>query len=91
MRGETRRHDSLVRAAMDALGRKTCGAARTVKPCGPVPPTLGSSLIDTRFRPRGRNAEIDKATEANKPGLRGERGVSRKAIAQGVPCDFGPT
>jgi len=29
---------------MDALGRKTCGAMRTVKPCGPVPPMQGTSL-----------------------------------------------
>jgi hypothetical protein len=38
-----------------------------------------------RFRPCGRNAEGDEATEASKPGLWGERGVSRKAIAQGKP------
>src|ERR1700760_3489906 len=31
------------RAAMDAWRRKTCDATRTVKPCGPDPPTLGSS------------------------------------------------
>jgi len=30
---------------MDGLRRKTCGATRTVKPCGPDPPTLGSSLV----------------------------------------------
>ena len=34
------------RVAMDAWRRKTCGATRTVKPCGPDPPTLGSSLVD---------------------------------------------
>ena len=56
---------------MDALGRKTCGAMRTVKPCGPDPPTLGSSFIDTRFRPYGRNAEIDEAMVAKKPGTPG--------------------
>ena len=70
---------------MDALGRKTCGAMRTVKPCGPDPPTLGSSLIDTRFRPCGRNAEIDKTTGANKPGTPRRARSSRKTIAQGVP------
>src|SRR5689334_1918875 len=31
------------------------------------------------------NEDDSFATEANKPGLWGERGVSRKAIAQGVP------
>ena len=34
---------------MDALGCKTCGASRTVKPCGPDPPTLGSSLPGCEF------------------------------------------
>jgi hypothetical protein len=28
---------------MDAWRRKTCGATRTVKPCGPVSPTLETS------------------------------------------------
>ena len=42
---------------------------------------------DARIKSR---VESPEATEANKPGLWGERGVSRKAIAQGVPCDFGP-
>jgi len=28
---------------MDALDRKACGTARTVKPCGPDSPTLESS------------------------------------------------
>jgi hypothetical protein len=46
---------------MDVLGRKTCGAIRTVKPCGPVPPTLGSSLPIINWQ----------AMEANKPGTPG--------------------
>ena len=29
---------------MDALGRKTCGTMRTVKPCGSGSPMLESSL-----------------------------------------------
>ena len=70
---------------MDASGRKTCGTMRTVKPCGPDPPTLGSSLVEMRFRPYGRNAEIDEATGANKPGTPGRARSSRKTIAQGVP------
>jgi hypothetical protein len=39
---------------------------------------------------RARHAEICAAMVAKEPGHQGERGVSRKAIAQGVPCDFGP-
>ena len=56
---------------MDALGRKTCGVMRTVKPCGPDSPTLESSFVDARFRPSGRNAEIGEATGAKKPGTPG--------------------
>ena len=64
---------------MDALGRKACGTARTVKPCGPDPPTLGSS----------RRIDEPERWGLKSPVPQGERGVSRKAIAQGVPCDFG--
>ena len=39
------RHDSSVRDAMDASGRKTCGTARTVKSCGRGPPTLESGFV----------------------------------------------
>jgi hypothetical protein len=55
------------RAARRAAG------SRTVKPCGPVPPTLGSSEWRCPF-----------ATEANKPGTPGRARSSRKPIAQGV-------
>jgi hypothetical protein len=48
---------------------------RTAKPCGPGAPTLASSLVEF----------IHKATVANKPGHRGERGISRNTIAQGKP------
>ena len=34
---------------MDVLCRKTCGTMRTVKPRGPVPPTLGSSRLKCDF------------------------------------------
>ncbi len=43
---------------------------RTAKACGPDPPTLGSSFFEM----------IEKATEANKPGLRGEHAISRKPL-----------
>jgi hypothetical protein len=63
-------------AGCDGRGRAARRAAhlRTVKPCGPVPSTLGSSC-----------AAICAATVTESPTHRGERGVSRKAIAQGVP------
>ena len=48
---------------------------RTAKSCGPDAPTLASKLV------RG----ISLATVATKPGHRGEREVSRKTIARGVP------
>jgi hypothetical protein len=38
---------------MDAWCRKTCGAMRTVKPCGPDPPTLGSSLLIMNWQDDG--------------------------------------
>jgi hypothetical protein len=50
------------RDAMDAEAGRRCTPRRTVKSCGPDPPTLGSS-----------SWTISRATEANKPALRGER------------------
>jgi hypothetical protein len=41
--GRSRSSRVSVRDAVDAAWRKTCGMSRTAKPCGPVPPTLGSS------------------------------------------------
>jgi hypothetical protein len=62
-------------AGCDGRGRAARRAAqsRTVKPRGPVPPTLGSS----EWNPF--------ATEAIKPGTPGRARSSRKTIAQGVP------
>jgi hypothetical protein len=70
-------------AGCDGRGRDARRAAqsRTVKPCGPVPSTLGSSCAE-RFAQR---------RWLKSPTHRGERGVSRKAIAQGVPDVFGFT
>jgi hypothetical protein len=51
---------------------------RTAKSCGPDAPTLVSSR---------RN--YSPATVARKPGHRGERAISRKTIAQGVPGETG--
>jgi hypothetical protein len=56
------------RDAVDAACRQTCGRSRTVKPCGPDPPTLGSSFAEM----------IGEATGANKPGTPGRARSSRK-------------
>src|SRR5437016_10186026 len=50
---------------------------RTAKSCGSDAPMLASSLC-----------EEAQMTVSNKPGHRGEREVSRKTIARGVPGDF---
>jgi hypothetical protein len=52
---------------------------RTAKACGPVPPMLGSSLKAKAFARRRQP----------KPGLRGERAISRSTIVQGMPDCFG--
>jgi hypothetical protein len=63
--------------AMDAGGASDEGAVlRTAKPCGPDTPTLVSS---------SREASFLGTTVARKPGHRGERGISRKTIAQETP------
>jgi hypothetical protein len=54
---------------------------RTAKSCGPDAPTLVSSWRKT----------IPLMTVANKPGHRGERDISRKTIARGMPGDAGVT
>jgi hypothetical protein len=66
------------RVAMDATARRRCALRRTVKPCGPDPPTLGSTL----------GSKSPGGMVAKKPGTPGRARSSRKAIAQGVPCDF---
>ena len=48
---------------------------RTAKPCGPDASTLA-------FKSRASEREV---TVTNKPDHRGERGISRKAITQGMP------
>jgi hypothetical protein len=54
---------------------------RTAKACGPDAPTLVSSLAEA----------TSQATVARKPGHRGERAISRKTIARGMPGDAGVT
>jgi hypothetical protein len=58
------------RDAMDAKHRRRTMRTRTTKLCGPVPPTLGSSL----------RMMILQATAASKHGRRGERSISRKPL-----------
>jgi hypothetical protein len=64
--------------------RRRTQALRTAKACGLGPPMLGSSLatggvgLNGRGRPAGRRRQ-------SKPGLRRERAISRKPIAQGMP------
>src|SRR5258708_12323101 len=57
--------------------RVTNVPTRTAKSCGSGAPMLASSL-----------REEAQATVSNKPGHRGEREVSRKTIARGMPGDF---
>jgi hypothetical protein len=64
---------------MDAAALRRCVPKRTVKPCGPVPSMLGSSCAKRFAQRRWLKSPIH----------RGERGVSRKAIAQGMPERFG--
>ena len=62
---------------------------RTAKSCGPDTPTLVSSFVRSRASPTGRRcAIIHGATVAKKPGHRGERAISRKTIAWGMPDVF---
>src|SRR5258706_3393027 len=64
-----------VRRAQMRAGRMTL--MRTAKSCRSDAPMLASSL-----------REGAQATVSNKPGHRGEREVSRKTIARGMPGDF---
>ncbi len=69
-----------LRDAMDALLRMRRSASRrTAKPCGPGLPTLRSSSA-TRFAER---------RGLSSPVPRGERGISRSTIVQGMPDCFG--
>jgi hypothetical protein len=72
-------------AGCDGRGGAARRAApmRTAKSCGPDAPTLASS--------RRRCFRISLATVARKPGHRGERDISRKTIARGMPGVFGVT
>jgi hypothetical protein len=71
------------RDAVDAGSASDEGVIlRTAKSCGPDAPTLASSFARGNFR---------EATVARKPGHRGERGISRKTIARGMPGDSGVT
>ena len=64
---------------MDAAAPRRMSWQRTAKPCGPGAAMLASSSWEASFL---------GATVARKPVHRGERGVSRKTIAQGRPECF---
>src|SRR5207249_11389793 len=83
LRGALRNVINAARDAVEAGGAKDESAdLRTATSCGSDAPTLASSL-----------REEAQMTVANKPGHRGEREVSRKTIARGMPgrfrCDRG--
>jgi hypothetical protein len=76
------RHGRWVRDAVDAGMSATNDVdPRTAKSCGPDAPTLASSVRKV----------FPQATVANKPGHRGERDISRKTIARGMPGVSGVT
>ena len=82
--------DALGIAGRDKLrerssGRKRAVPKRTAKACGPDASLVGvKSCGGAKARP-GRSAGFRGATEATKAGiLRGERVISRQAIAQGM-------
>src|ERR1700739_675250 len=66
------------RDGVAALARRRTTLTRTVKACGPGLPTLRPS----------RAVASDAMTGAIKPGPRGERAISVKTIAQGMPDDL---
>src|SRR5260370_11066435 len=75
------RHGRWAGDAVDAAARETSGACwRTAKSCRSGAPMPASSL-----------REEAQATVSNKPGHRGEREVSRKTIARGMPGETGVT
>jgi hypothetical protein len=80
-RGVSRSPRDVRRGAMDAAARETNAPARTVKPCGPVPPTLGSSFV----------VMIRKAMVAKSPVHQGEHGAAvaplrRECRMLRLPC-----
>jgi hypothetical protein len=80
-RGVSRSSRNVGREAMDAKRALDESAlSRTAKPCGPDAATLASS---------SREASFLGMTVAKKPVHRGELGISRKTIAQGMPDPFG--
>jgi hypothetical protein len=66
-----------VRRALGAAGRRR--SSRTAKPCGPGTPTLVSSWREQSCQRRWLKS----------PAHRGDHGISRKTIAQGMPGQSG--
>jgi len=76
-RGVGQRHQRGAGCGGRGSARDERGLMRTAKSCGSDAPMLASSL-----------REEAQMTVSNKPGHRGEREVSRKTIARGMPGDF---
>jgi hypothetical protein len=79
-RGALRNVINAGRDAVDAAAPLTMALVRTAKSCRSDAPWLASSL-----------REQAQATVSSKPGHRGEREVSRKTIARGMPGETGVT
>ena len=74
---------AVFRERAQRAGRMTL--LRTAKPCGPDT-RCWCQVARRRSQPdRARSAANSPTTEARRIRLRGERGISRKAIAQGMP------
>ncbi len=89
MRGVSRSSRIVVRAAMDVWCRKTCGTMRTVKPRGLSPRRWGQVLSIRDFGLAAETRRSIRRRRLKSPVLRGDHGVSRKAIAQGMPGCLG--
>src|ERR1700742_5150691 len=72
---------------MDALGRKTCGTVRTVKPCGSGSPMLESSLRigDVGLRP----GTLRRRWWLTSPAHQEERGAAVSPLRRECRSDFG--
>src|SRR3984957_4395956 len=79
-RGVAQRHQREAGCGGRVGANRRMAPARTAKSCGPDTPTLVSS-----------RRSYPLAMVARKPGHQGEREISRKTIARGMPGDSGVT
>jgi hypothetical protein len=86
-RGSARAHEGSQGGfpVSDRSARRRTARRRTAKSCGPDASAVGvKSRGGLRARPGGQN-HIREAMVSNKPDHQGERAISRKTIAQGMP------